>query len=288
MKGIVQIAHGMAEHILRYESFANYLVKSGYIVYGHDHRGHGRTAKTTEETGYFSDENGFDKVVDDVKQFTDFIHEENPHVPIILFGHSMGSFIARRYVQLYGDVIAGAIFSGTGGDPGLLGKLGKIVAMRESRKKGRRTPSPLLDQLSFGSFNKQFKPNRTKFDWLSRDNEQVDLYVTDSMCGNVFSAGFFLDLFSGMERIHRKEEVKKTPQDLPILLVSGARDPVGNNGKGVRQVLLLYKRAGIENITMKLYDDARHEILNETNRDEVFQDLTLWMDHVWVSPLLYK
>lgn len=279
-KGVIQIAHGMAEHILRYVDFAQHLVQAGYIVYGHDHRGHGRTAKRDEEIGYFADENGFDKVVDDVKQLTTIIQQEHPHLPIILFGHSMGSFIARRYVQLYGDEIAGAIFCGTGGDPGLLGKLGKIVAMRECRKKGRRTPSPLLDQLSFGNFNKQFEPNRTKFDWLSRDEQQVDLYVEDPMCGEVFTGGFFLDLFSGIELIHRKEEMNKMPKNLPMLFISGDKDPVGNNGKGVKKVVDLYQRAGVKSVSLKLYQNARHEILNETNKEEVFRDIVAWVDRI--------
>lgn len=283
IRGVIQIAHGMAEHILRYEIFAQYLVERGYVVYGHDHRGHGRTALSREDIGYFADNNGFEKVVYDVKLLTDFIKHEQPGLPLILFGHSMGSFISRRYVQLFGDDINGAIFSGTGGDPGLLGKFGKVIAQRECRKKGRKTPSPLLDKLSFGNFNKQFQPNRTKFDWLSRDDKQVDLYVDDPLCGNVFTIGFFSDLFDGMEIIHQKKEIERIPKSLPLLLISGDMDPVGNNGKAVRKVFAQYKHAGFENVTLKLYGGARHEILNEVNREEVFADIFAWVERVIIK-----
>lgn len=280
IRGIIQLTHGMAEHILRYENFATFLVEHGYIVYGHDHRGHGRTAASEEDIGYFADKDGFQKVVADVKQVTDFIQKEHPHLPIILFGHSMGSFVARRYVQLFGPTLAGAIFSGTGGDPGLLGKFGKIVARAECRRKGRKTPSPLLDRLSFGNFNKQFRPNRTKFDWLSRDEKQVDAYVADTLCGSIFTAGFFIDLFDGLEIIHRGRELERIPASLPLFLISGKQDPVGDNGKAVRAVYEQYKHHGLENVTLKLYEDARHEILNETNREEVYADILKWIEKI--------
>ncbi|WP_249365717.1 alpha/beta hydrolase [Cytobacillus citreus] len=275
--GIVQIVHGMAEHILRYEDFARYLVKRGYLVYGHDHRGHGQTEKKQEDAGYFTDSEGFEQVVHDVKQLTDLIQTDHPSAPIILFGHSMGSFIARRYVQLFGNQLAGAIFCATGGDPGLVGKVGKFIAERECRKKGRRTASPKLDQLSFGNFNKQFKPTRTSFDWLSRDEKQVDLYIADPACGNIFTAGFFVDLLTGLLTIHRQEEINKIPKSLPLLLIAGDKDPVGKNGKGVVQVYQQYERTAIEDISIKLYEGARHEILNETNREEVFSDIATWI-----------
>ncbi|MDQ0214465.1 alpha-beta hydrolase superfamily lysophospholipase [Oikeobacillus pervagus] len=278
--GIVQISHGMAEHVLRYEDFARYLVDRGFIVFGHDHRGHGKTAKKKEEIGYFTDDDGFEQVVRDVKQLTDLIQNDYPSTPIVLFGHSMGSFIARRYVQLFGHQLVGAIFSGTGGDPGFLGKMGLFIAEREGRKKGRRTASPLLDKLSFGHFNKQFKPNRTDFDWLTRDEEQVDLYIADPACGNIFTAGFFADLFTGLLTIHRQEEINKIPKQLPLLLIAGDQDPVGKSGKGVRQVYQQYKKAGMEDVSLKLYEGARHEILNETNREEVFHDIASWITRV--------
>ena len=280
IRGIVQIAHGMAEHILRYEAFAHFLVNKGFIVYGHDHRGHGRTAAREEDIGYFSDQDGFEQVVRDMKTFTDKIALAHPNIPIILFGHSMGSFITRRYIQLYGTDINGAIISGTGGDPGILGKFGKTIARRECKKKGRRTKSPLLDKLSFGSFNKQFKPNRTPFDWLSRDEKQVDLYIKDESCGNIFTAGFFADLFDGLHLIHLPQEVAKIPKDLPVLFIAGDQDPVGKNGKAVLKVVEQYKQAGMQHVSVILYEQARHELLQENNREEVYRDIEEWLSNM--------
>ncbi|GGK30926.1 alpha/beta hydrolase [Caldalkalibacillus thermarum] len=277
-KAVVQIAHGMAEHIQRYEDFAKYLVKHHVAVYGNDHRGHGLTGQKMGITGYFADEDGFDKVVGDMMQLTNIIKTEHPGVPVFLFGHSMGSFLARRYIQLYGDQLQGVILSGTGGDPGLLGKLGKLVAQYEIRNKGRKTPSPLLNKLTFGSFNKRFKPNRTAFDWLTRDEREVDKYIEDPLCGGICTAGFFYDLFHGLQVIHDQGQVAQIPKDLPLLFISGDQDPVGKQGKGVLAAVQMYKRAGLKHVSYKLYKDGRHEILNELNRQDVYADIVSWLE----------
>jgi alpha-beta hydrolase superfamily lysophospholipase len=174
-----RMKNGMAEHIQRYEGFARELVSENLFVYGNDHRGHGIIGKMNNSLGYFADEDGFEKVVNDMFQLTSIIENEYPDVPIILFGHSMGSFLSRRYIQLFGQKLAGVILSGTGGDPGFMGKIGQLIAAREMKKKGRKTPSPLLNNLTFGSYNKGFRPNRTEFDWLSRDEQEVDKYIAD-------------------------------------------------------------------------------------------------------------
>lgn len=276
-KAIVQIAHGMAEHIDRYDEFARELVKNDFSVYGNDHRGHGKTAGTKENLGYFADEDGFSMVVEDMHQLTLKIREVYPTAPIILFGHSMGSFLARKYIQVYGGELTGVILSGTGGDPGFLGKMGLLLAKNEAKRKGAKTPSPLLDKLAFGNFNKPFKPARSDFDWLSRDQEAVEKYIQDPLCGNISSAGFFQDLFEGLMSIHKPAEIRKTPKDLPIFLLSGSKDPVGNNSKGVLQVYQSYLQAGIKDITYKLYEDGRHEMLNEINKHEVYEDIINWI-----------
>ncbi|MGM7685068.1 alpha/beta hydrolase [Cytobacillus sp. Hm23] len=276
-KGIVQIAHGMAEHIGRYDTFAQVLVNEGYIVYGNDHRGHGHTANNEEDIGYFADTNGFDLVVADMFRLTNLIKEQHEQLPIFLFGHSMGSFLSRRFIQLHGEEITGVILSGTGGDPGILGKIGARLAKNEMTRKGRRHRSKRLDKLSFGSYNKSFKPTRTDFDWLSRDQQEVDKYVDDALCGEVFTSSFFYDLFTGLEVIHRRENILKIRKDLPIYLFSGTKDPVGNFSKGVSKVYEAYKAAGIEDVTCKLYKGGRHEMLNETNRDEVYEDIITWL-----------
>ncbi|MDP4086071.1 MAG: lysophospholipase [Bacillota bacterium] len=277
-RAVIQIAHGMAEHIERYDSFANELASQHFVVYGNDHRGHGVTAQLNNCSGYFADEQGFEKVVQDMHTLTTIIEKEYPGVPVILFGHSMGSFLSRRYIQLYGDKIIGVILCGTGGDPGIMGKIGRLIASREVKKKGARTKSPMLNNLTFGSYNKAFKPNRTDFDWLSRVDKEVDKYIEDPMCGDIFTAGFFNDLFEGLETINKIQNLKLIRSNLPILLISGSKDPVGSNSKGVLKTYKAYQQAGIKDITCKIYEGARHELLNETNKEEVYTEILSWVE----------
>lgn len=278
-KGIVQIAHGMAEHAKRYEAFAHFLVEKGFIVYANDHRGHGHSIDLPDEQGFFAARNGFQHAVDDMKTLNDNIHEAYPNIPVFLFGHSMGSFLSRRYAQLYGNTIDGLILSGTGYDQGFAGKLGIQLAKVEIRRIGMRTPSPLLDKLVFGNYNKAFAPARTKFDFLSRDEDAVDVYVDDPKCGFTSTAGFFHDLFRGLSLIHKKREVARTPYSLPIFILSGDADPVGDAGEGVMKVADLYQRY-CENVDVKLYRDGRHEMLHEINREEVYEDIYHWLAYL--------
>ncbi|UTR11670.1 alpha/beta hydrolase [Evansella sp. LMS18] len=277
-RAVIQIAHGMAEHIKRYDNFARFLVRHGFSVYGNDHRGHGRLAERNGTYGYFSDENGFDKVVDDMLLVTERIQSENPDTPVFLFGHSLGSFLARRYIQLYGEKLSGVILSGTGGDSGVSVKVAKMIARAESRIRGRKAPSPLMTKLTFGAYNKKFKPSLTEYDWLSRDNEEVRKYIEDPLCGSECSAGFFIDLFEGLELINDKKNIRKTPESLPVYIFSGDKDPVGNDTKGIRQVYGAFQEAGLENVELKFYEGGRHEMLNETNREEVHQDILAWLE----------
>lgn len=281
IKAIVQIAHGMAEHSKRYHRFAEALTKEGFAVYANDHRGHGQTAGSLENVGYFADENGWNLVVEDMHKLTETIKSNHPNIPVFLFGHSMGSFLSRNYIFRYGNDIQGVILSGTGGDPGLLGKIENFVAKRESKNKGKKFRSPLLKNLSFGKFNNAFKPNRTEFDWLSRDDAEVDTYVNDPYCGGDFTAGFYEDLLSGLGVVNSFKNTRKVPKNLPIYLFSGEKDPVGNNTKGVKQIFKAYQKAGIKDVTCKFYKDGRHEMLNEINREEVFSDIIIWLnDHM--------
>ncbi len=271
----VQIAHGMAEHSERYSAFANYLVKRGFVVYANDHRGHHRTAGSVEKLGFFANEDGWFKVVGDMKQLTDIILDENPELPIFIFGHSMGSLLTRTYLTKFKNNINGVIFSGTSNESGLLLTMGKFVAKVIGIFYDKKTPSNFLDKMSFGKFNSYFKPNRTKFDWLSRDKKQVDNYITDMYCGAVFSNGFFYDLAFGMKYLNKN--LDKISKDLPILIISGTSCPVGDFGKGIEKLYKKYKKAGIINVKSKLYTDARHEIINETNKGEVYQDIVDWI-----------
>ena len=277
VKGVVQIAHGMAETAARYERFAEFMTKNGYIIYINDHRGHGKTAGSLEKVGYLADEDGFDWMAKDLHQLSGVIKKEHPELPLFLYGHSMGSYVAQRYIMLFGNELKGALLSGSNGKQGLILTLGTVVAKQEIKKHGRKVKSDKLNQMSFGGFNKAFAPNRTDFDWLSRDNAEVDKYVNDPYCGFVCTTGFFSDLLLGLKTIEKKENVALVPKTLPIFIFSGALDPCGKNGKGVTKLFNTYKKQGISDVTLKLYPEARHELLNETNRDEVMKDFLTWV-----------
>lgn len=277
-KAIVQLAHGMGEHSERYARFAQELTEAGYAVYANDHRGHGRTARTPRDEGYYADERGFDTAVHDLHRLTATAKHEHPGLPLFLVGHSMGSFLGRSYAASFGYELSGLVLIGTAGDLGLLTVVGRYLAQLEGLVRGRRAKSPLLGWLSVGQYNNPFKPNRTKFDWLTRDEAEVDLYIADAKCGNDFTCGFFADLLGGLTSINSDATVARVPKDLPIHLVSGSLDPVGNFSKGVVQVAEQYARHGIADVTTTLWDDARHEVLNETNRAEVTAELIGWLD----------
>jgi alpha-beta hydrolase superfamily lysophospholipase len=267
----------MAEHAARYARLAEALTAAGYAVYAGDHRGHGATASKADH-GYFADTDGWDTVVADLRAVTDFAREEHPGLPVFLVGHSMGSFLARAYVIEDSRELSGLVLSGTAGDPGLLGKVGALVAATEARLRGRRHVSTMLDTMTFGQYNAAFKPNRTDFDWLSRDEAEVDLYVADDLCGNTFTSGFFADLLGGLGVINDRRQVARVRRDLPILLIAGEADPVGAGGKGVTAVAAQYESVGVVDVTCTLYPGARHEVFNETNRDEITADVVAWLD----------
>ena len=277
-KAAVQLAHGYAEHIGRYDAFASKLAEAGIVVYGNDHRGHGKTNRNLGEAICFADEAGFDKVVADMWALTEIIQTENPGIPVFLFGHSMGSMLTRRYIQLYGEDLAGAILSGSGVFSNALLKLGTVVAVSEIKRNGRAHPSRLLDKLVFQNFNRGFKPARTDLDWISRDPVEVDKFLADPLRGKIGSAGYFHDFFSGLLDMNDATNIQSTPKDLPLHFISGTADPVGGKaGKGIVQICRVYQQAGLLNVSCKLYEGARHELLNETNKDEVAQDIIEWI-----------
>jgi alpha-beta hydrolase superfamily lysophospholipase len=277
-KALVQIAHGMAEHAGRYAGFAERLVNAGYAVYANDHRGHGKTAGTLDNIGYFADSDGWDRVVQDLRELTETIKKEYPGLPVFLLGHSMGSFLFRNYIFSDCSHINGVILSGTGNNPKVLITVARFLAGREVKKQGARGKTKLMHNLTFGAFNKPFKPNRTDFDWLNRDNAEVDKYIEDPFCGEVFTAGFYRDFMAGLQQIGNVNNIKKIRKDLPVFLFAGDKDPVGAKGKGVKQVYESFRKAGLKDVTCRLYEDGRHEMLNETNREEVYKDIIAWMD----------
>lgn len=272
----VQLTHGMAEHIDRYDAFARYLAEQGVLVYGQDHAGHGKSTPDAPR-GYFGPENGWDALVQDMRTLLDTVRGDYPAIPFILFGHSMGSFLARTYAGRDGADFDAYIFSGTAGSNPALG-IAKLIAKREIKKRGADRPSELLNKLSFGSYNKSIGEHRTDFDWLSRVNDQVDRYVADENCGFVFTAAGMRDLFAGLTEISGAKWAASVPNK-PILLIAGDRDPVGGSGKGVRQVAHWLTQTG-HSVECKLYSGARHEVLNELNRDEVFGDVALFLEAV--------
>ncbi|MGE1130715.1 alpha/beta hydrolase [Bacillus wiedmannii] len=276
-RGIIQIAHGMTEHAGVYTDFIAALLEAGYGVYAHDHKGHGKTVKREEDYGHFEPNVGWNEAVSDVIFVSETIRKEQT-CPLFLLGHSMGSFLSRRAIQLKDGLYDGFLISGTGGNPGFLGVIGHKVATIEMKLRGAKTKSPMLNFLSFGNFNSHFKPNRTKFDWLSSDNNQVDKYIADPLCGFICTTSFYRELFSGVLEVNKLEEFKKTPKNLPIHIFSGDRDPVGDMGKGVKEVYENYKKCGVKDVTLRLYENGRHEMFHEVNRDEVFQDLISWLD----------
>lgn len=278
IKAAVQLVHGLAEHAGRYDRFAQGLTRAGYAVFGSDHRGHGQTARGPQELGYFADEAGFARVVDDVYAVNRYIAAQLPKVPRVLFAHSFGSFAAQAYLGQHGDSIAAAVLSGSNTGDGKLAYLGRTVAAAERFRLGPTGRSPILQALSFGSYNKAFAPTRTDNDWLSRDAAEVDKYTADPLCGFAITTQGWADLFQGLIEIEKPALIARIPKTLPIYVFAGERDPVGHAGRGPRKLARVYQRAGLAHVTLKLYPEARHELLNETNRDEVVADLIAWLD----------
>jgi alpha-beta hydrolase superfamily lysophospholipase len=276
-KAVVQVSHGMAETAARYKRVASALTSQGYIVYASDHRGHGRTAGSPEKVGLF-DGDSFNRMCENMADVTNLIRERHPELPIFLFGHSLGSFLSQQYMYKYAEKVSGIILSGTNGKLGASLLFGSWLAAIEAKLRGEQYRSKLMNNLIFGAYNKAFKPNRTEFDWLSRDTAEVDAYIQDPFCGTVFAAGYYRDFLMGLIEIHRLENMQKIPKSLPVYLFSGDQDPVGLMGKGFRQLLQMYQELGLTQVSSKLYRDGRHEMLNDTNRDEVMGDLLAWLD----------
>ena len=276
---ILQISHGMVEFIERYQNFAEYLVQQGYLVVGHDHLGHGQSVSSQEDWGYVG-ENPSDLMVEDMHKLRLLIQAENPHVPYFMMAHSMGSYMLRKYLSQHNQDLAGAIIMGTGYISKSTTNLAKFVTRTVALFRGWKYRSSFVADASFGKPYKKFDltGRDAANSWLTKDPEVVKWYYSTPECSFLFTLNGFLGLFQAVECACRQSTVDLYPKNLPVLLVSGADDPVGESGVGVKKVYEMFQKAALKDVTMKLYETDRHEILNELDKETVYADLAAWMN----------
>ncbi len=280
VRAVLQICHGMVEHINRYDEFASYLAQRGFYVVGHDHLGHGQSVQGEEYYGYFHETDGNAYVIGDIHKLRWWAKKHYPEVPYFMLGHSMGSFLLRQYLTKYSEGLAGAIIMGTGYHSLPELELGQALCKGIARVKGWKYRSRIVNTIGFGGFNRRFQPCETEKDWLTTDTEKRDEYIQDPYCNFIFTLNGYYHMFGGMKTLENKKNIDNMCKELPVLFVSGEDDPVGGFGKGVRKVYQQFVDAGMEHVEMKLYRDDRHEILNETDRAQVYEDCYLWMAEI--------
>ncbi len=274
--GIVQILHGIADYAERYDNFANHLTDMGFLVVAEDHMGHGRSVADDGVKGYFT--GGWFSAVDDSYQLLQMIQSEYPNLPFVLFGHSMGSFMAQTILQKYPNSrIDGCILCGSGWQPDVALSAGIRLCNAACRIHGEEKPSPRLMKLVFGAYNLRVEHPRTPYDWVSRDNRVVDALIEDPLCSHAVTSGLMRDMLTGISYIQSPENMLRMKKELPVLMISGGDDPVGTYGDGVRRLAENYRLAGMTDVTTKIYPLGRHEILNEINKDDVFKDIGKWI-----------
>ena len=279
VRAVLQIVHGIAEYVERYDGFANFLNRQGILVVAEDHMGHGKSISQECPQGYFA--GGWQTAVDDTYRLTRDTMAEFRDVPFILFGHSMGSFMARTILAKYPDSgITAAVICGTGWQPAPVLAAGKAACALLCRAKGERAPSPLLQAMAFGTYNRKVEHPRTPYDWISRDNSVVNAYKADPLCGFTPTAGLMRDMMEGIAYIQREENLAKMGKAIPVLFIAGGDDPVGSYGAGVRTAAEAFRKAGMERVDVRIYPLCRHELLNEINREEIMDDVSRWIDGV--------
>ena len=278
-KAVVQIVHGVAEHIARYDGFARFLCDNGFAVYGHDHLGHGKSVTANGTPVYFGDGNTWETVTDDIKGLQTVIKERFAGLPLFLMGHSMGSFLARSFLIRYPGQVSGAVIMGTGWQPGYMLAGGLAISSLFSHFKTPYATSDFVTKLAFGAYNKAFAPVRTPVDWLSADRDNVDRYIADPLSGNDTTVGLFNQMLKGIRFNQRKENLKKMDKNTPVLFISGEDDPVGDMMKGVIASKTAFENAGVKDVTLISYKGLRHEILNESSKNQtVYADLLGWFN----------
>ena len=276
-RAVLQIIHGMTEDIGRYDEFASFLAAHGFCVVGNDHLGHGDSVQSSDDYGYFREKNGNRCLLEDIRTLRDMTREKYPDVPYFILGHSMGSFLARQFIARYGDGLAGAVIMGTGTQPAAMLDSAMMLCRVIALLRGWKYRSKLVKNMASGNYNKRCG-NATPAEWLSKNDENKAAYLANPKCVFVFTLNGYYNLFYSFKDCQDRKTVDMIRKDLPILIVSGAEDPVGDYGKGVEQAYRLYKDAGIEDLTMKLYEGDRHEVLNELDREQVYQDLLDWFE----------
>lgn len=277
-RAIVQIIHGIAEYIDRYDEFMSFLADNGIIAVGTDHLGHGKSIESEEQTGFFAYDNGWDYVVRDEEVLRLAMHENYPELPIIVFGHSMGSFMTRTLLIRYPDAFNAAIISGTGNQGAALVNGGLFMGNLVTGLRGAHHYSKFLNNLAFGSYNKIYENSKTEYDWLSRDEANVQKYIDDPLCGFIPSCSLFRDMMTGVKFITNKKNLTAMNKNMPVYFMSGDMDPVGECGKGVQKAYNNFLEVGMKDVSIKLYPGGRHEMLNEINKDEVYADILAWLN----------
>ena len=281
-RAVIILSHGMAEHSGRYRRLGEALTQAGMALYAHDQRGHGRSAEQGI-LGHYADQDGWNKVVGDLATLSASIGQQHPETPVFLLGHSMGSYIAQAYLMHHSASLQGAVLSGSNFQPVALYRTAAVIARMERWRQGATGRSALIELLSFGSFNNAFKPARTCFDWISRDPDEVDKYVADPACGFRCTNQFWLDMLRGLQQISKKSNLAQIDKRLPLLVIGGECDPV-SEGKRLQDLAQALSDTGHPFVTLNIYPQARHELFNETNRDEVTRDLLAWLEHALAEP----
>jgi alpha-beta hydrolase superfamily lysophospholipase len=277
VRGIVNLVHGMQEHAGRYEHVARAFNDVGVAVYAEDHRGHGRTAASEEDLGFFAERWGWAKVIDDLHRVSTRARQDHPGVPLVLFGHSMGSYLTQQYAFTFPGQVDALVLSGANGPLGALPDAMMPVVRAERLRLGPRGRSALIERIHSGMYTRPFGEVRTPFDWLSRDPDVVDRYIDDPRCGFTPTTQLYVDLLAGVRVVAQAERFRAVPPELPVYAFSGELDPVGG-ARGVAKLEAHLRAGGLERIDTRIYDDARHEICNELNRDEVIDDLVTWLE----------
>lgn len=277
---ILQISHGMMEYIERYEEFAHFLNERGILVAGNDHRGHGKTSESLDELGVIEKSDTFERMVEDLACVTRRLRNDYPGLPVILFGHSFGSFLAQAYISIYDGYVDGVILSGTSGSLGFKVYFGLVLSWILKLILGGAHRSRFLNFLVFGPYNLHFRPNRTKIDWLSSDDTEVDRYIDDEYCGKICSLEFFYQLFRCLGYIHRRSTISSLRKELPVMIIAGSDDPVGGFLKTIRWLVSSYIDIGMKSLCVRIYEGNRHECLHEKNRNVVFNDIFAWISHL--------